>query len=63
MHPVDYAADAYGEIRARMMQIEEAERPRCPMSPGKLLYHCLRESSPCMSTCPNRGDWIGPQAP
>lgn len=55
-----YAADDYAAIRSRMSAIGEAEKPRCPQYPSKLLHACLRESVRCPIACPHHGDWIGP---
>lgn len=54
------AAEDFDIIRARVAEIRDAEKPKCPRAPSKLLYDCLRETARCPSECPYYNDWIGP---
>jgi hypothetical protein len=56
-----FSADDFATIRARLKEIEVAEKPRCPQMAGRFLHDCLRIASRCPSECPHYGDWIGPQ--
>lgn len=55
------AADQFGAIRSRMVEIRYGART-CPI-PARptLVADCLRHGERCPEACPLRGDWIGPQ--
>lgn len=55
--------DKFDDIYARMRELQEAAKPRCPIHPHLSLHSCLRmpEASKCGEACPHTGDWIGPQ--
>lgn len=57
----EFACEDAETISARMTGIRTAERPRCPQSPDRLLYDCLRSQNRCSTACPLVNDWIGPQ--
>lgn len=48
-------------IMGRMADIRGEAEPRCPQTPSRRLYECLRSSAPCTDLCPLKHDWIGPQ--
>jgi hypothetical protein len=56
MTPV--AEDA-ATITARIREIREAEKPRCPLDGGRALFLCLRSSARCPPDCLFVNDWIG----
>lgn len=55
------AADDFAAIRAAIARITAEAEPRCPSSPERRLYDCLRSAAPCGVQCPHRDDWIGPE--
>ncbi len=54
-----YAADSYGDIFTRSIEIRAKEQPKCPMNDYMSLYICLRSSMKCQDICPLRDRWMG----
>lgn len=54
------AADDVEVISARIKDLANENKPKCPTSEGRLLYDCLRMSAKCPETCPHHHAWIGP---
>jgi hypothetical protein len=55
-------ADDYDTISKRMKEIAIEEQPKCPISPGRALFECLRSGAKCPENCTHHHDWIGPNA-
>ena len=49
-----------GSIRAAMLAIREAAKPRCAAT-KKTVHDCLRTSAKCPEACPHHEFWTGPQ--
>ena len=47
-------------IAARMIEIAQERRPKCPVN-GSDLYACLRTASKCGDNCEYRDCWMGPE--
>jgi hypothetical protein len=60
MDTVTPVADDATTITARIIEIREEAKPRCPQNSGRYLHDCLRSSTQCNDVCPLKGDWIGP---
>ena len=48
-------------IAQRIAQIREDAKPKCKLNGSTLLSACLRSTSKCSDTCPDRDDWTGPE--
>lgn len=53
-------ADDVEVISARIKELADENKPKCPITPDRLLYTCLRSGAKCGTNCPYHDDWIGP---
>lgn len=53
--------DKFDDIYARMRELQEAAKPRCPLYDQRMLHDCLRSEAKCGDGCEFKNDWLGPQ--
>ena len=54
------AHEDFKAIRAAMIAIREAAKPRCEAT-QKTVHDCLRTSAKCPEACPHSAYWVGPE--
>ena len=54
------AADDTDAIFARIKELADENKPKCPIANDRPLYDCLRRDPACGEHCPYHLDWIGP---